>query len=142
MPMRLITGAFILNSGLSKRNADEDTASYLHGEASRAWPFLKDMEPKRFTQLLSNGEIALGAALLLPVFPSALVGTALTGFAGGLLGLYFSNPEARMSDGIRPTPEGLALAKDSWLFGIGLSLMMDGMAPARCGRKHVRKHHH
>ncbi|TDQ49969.1 hypothetical protein [Actinorugispora endophytica] len=128
LPLRLISGAFILNSGLGKRGADPGTAAYLHSGGARVFPPLKDMEPEKFTRLLSTTEIALGAALLLPVVPSALAGAALTGFASGLVRLYLTDPDARLSDGIRPSPQGIALAKDSWLLGIGLALLLDGLA--------------
>ncbi|GLU47565.1 hypothetical protein [Nocardiopsis ansamitocini] len=128
LPLRLISGAFILNSGLDKRDVDPDTAAYLHGEAARAYPFLKDVPPDKFVRLLSTGELVLGAALMLPVVPNAVAGAGLTGFAGGLLGLYFTDPEARRPDGIRPSPSGIALAKDSWLLAIGLSLLADGFS--------------
>jgi hypothetical protein len=83
---RLAAGAFILNSGLSKRGADADTAKGLHGMASTAYPALADMEPQQFTKLLSTAEIALGVALLLPVVPTALAGAGLTAFEAGLVG--------------------------------------------------------
>ncbi|AAZ54380.1 hypothetical protein JCM3263A_24140 [Thermobifida fusca] len=129
LPIRLAAGAYILNSGLNKREADADTAAYLHSAASRVLPTLRDMPPEKFTRMLSNSEIGLGAALLLPLLPSALVGAALTVFGAGLLGHYFTEPGARMEDGIRPTPQGLALAKDVWLVGMGLTLLIDGMRP-------------
>jgi hypothetical protein len=36
LPGRLTTGVFIVNSGLSKRHADDDTAAALHGMAAVA----------------------------------------------------------------------------------------------------------
>ncbi len=30
--------------------------------------------------------------------------------------------------GIRPTPDGIGLAKDVWLFAIGLALLIDGLS--------------
>ncbi|MFC7326572.1 hypothetical protein [Marinactinospora rubrisoli] len=133
LPLRLITGAFILNSGLGKRRADDATAEYVHGEAARAYPFLKGIDPQRFTKLLGSAEIALGTALLVPAVPAALAGAGLTGFAAGLLGLYFTDPEAREKDGIRPSQQGIALAKDSWLLAIGLSLLVDRSRPRVAG---------
>ncbi|GAA3978867.1 hypothetical protein FOF52_19425 [Thermobifida alba] len=129
LPVRLTAGAYILNSGLGKRGADADTAAYLHQAASRVFPTVRDMPPERFARLLSGSEIGLGAALLLPFVPSALVGAALTGFGAALLGHYFTEPGARMEDGIRPTPQGIGLAKDVWLVGMGLTLLIDGMRP-------------
>ena len=71
---RLAAGAYILNSGLSKRGADEETAQGLHGMAAGTYSFLGDVEPKQFTKTLSTAEIALGAALVAPFVPTGLVG--------------------------------------------------------------------
>ncbi|WP_067182996.1 hypothetical protein [Microtetraspora niveoalba] len=125
IPVRLATGLFMLNSGLGKASADEQTAAGLHGMASGTYPFLKDMDPMTFVKLLSKGEIALGVALLLPVVPSVLAGAALTAFAGGLMGLYLKTPGLRQEGSLRPTPEGTAIAKDTWLVGIGASLLCE-----------------
>jgi hypothetical protein len=43
LPGRLTTGVFIVNSGLSKRHADDDTAAALHGMAAVAYPFLRSI---------------------------------------------------------------------------------------------------
>ncbi|MFF3670108.1 hypothetical protein [Microtetraspora malaysiensis] len=125
IPVRLATGLFMLNSGLSKASADEETAAALHGMASGTYPFLKDMEPMTFAKLLSKSEIALGVALLLPVVPSVVAGAALTAFAGGLVGLYLKTPGLRQEGSLRPTQEGVAIAKDTWLVGIGASLLCE-----------------
>src|SRR3954469_25541355 len=117
---RIATGAFILNSGLGKRGADEGTAAGLHGFASSTYPFLKQVPPTTFAKALSTAEIALGAALLTPIVPTAVAGAALTGFAGGLLGLYLRTPGMRKPGSLAPTQEGLALAKDAWPGGLGL----------------------
>src|SRR3712207_9027636 len=94
---RISAGAFILNSGLGKRGADEGTAAGLHGFASGTYPFLKDVDPQQFVRALSYGEIAVGAALLTPFVPTAVAGAALTAFSGGLLGLYLNTPGDRKS---------------------------------------------
>ncbi|MBZ6199358.1 hypothetical protein ACH4NO_34435 [Streptomyces olivaceus] len=124
---RLATGAFILNSGLAKRGADEQTAAMMHGMAKNTYPFLGKVEPGKFVRLLSAGEIALGAALLLPVVPTALAGAGLTAFSAGLLGLYLRTPGMREEGGLRPTQEGTALAKDTWMLGIGVGFVVDGI---------------
>jgi hypothetical protein len=43
MPARVTAGAFILNSGLSKLSADEQTAQGLHQMATGVYPFLGSM---------------------------------------------------------------------------------------------------
>ena len=123
---RVSAGAFILNSGLGKRHADEGTATSLHGFASGTYPFLKSVQPAQFVQGLSVAEMAIGGLLLAPFVPTAVAGLALTGFSGGLLGLYLRTPGMRKPGSLAPTPEGLAIAKDSWLLGIGVGLLVRG----------------
>ena len=123
---RISAGAFILNSGLGKRGADEGTAAGLHGFASGTYPFLKDVDPKTFVKALSYAEIGVGAALLTPLVPTALAGALLTGFSGGLVGLYLNTPGMRKPGSLAPTPEGLSVAKDVWLLGIGVGLLTRG----------------
>jgi hypothetical protein len=123
---RISAGAFILNSGLGKRNADEGTAAGLHGFASGTYPFLKSVEPQQFVKALSVAEMAVGGILLAPFVPTAVAGAALTGFSGGLLGLYLRTPGMRKPGSLAPTQEGLAIAKDSWLLGIGVGLLVRG----------------
>lgn len=124
LPLRLATGAFILNAGISKLGADEETAQGIHGLASTAYPMIKDVKPKDFTEVLAYSEIALGTALLVPTVPSGVAGTALAGFGSALLGVYWQAPGMRQEGSVRPTPDGLAVAKDSWLVGIGITLVM------------------
>jgi hypothetical protein len=128
LPARFMTGAFILNSGIGKLSADEETAVQLHGFAAGTYPFLKKLRPKDFVKLLAATEITLGSALLVPIVPSALVGAGLAAFSGGLLGLYVKTPGMRKEHSIFPTQQGTALAKDAWMTGIGLSLVIDDLA--------------
>jgi uncharacterized membrane protein YphA (DoxX/SURF4 family) len=131
LPGRLAAGAFTLNSGVSKWNADEQTAKALHGMAAGAYPFLADMKPRDFARLLSATEIGLGALVLLPVAPAALAGAALSAYSAALLGLYARTEGLRREDGIRPTEQGVAFAKDVWMLGIGLGLVADGLTERR-----------
>jgi hypothetical protein len=126
VPLRVATGAYILNSGLSKQNLEGQAAEGVHGMAVGAIPALKKIPSDQFARILSTGEIALGAALLIPFVPSALVGAALVGFSAGLVQLYLKTPGMRQPDSVRPTPEGLGLAKDVWLLGAGMTLLLDG----------------
>ena len=123
---RISAGAFILNSGLSKRGADEGTAAFLHGFASGTYPFLKKVEPQQFAKILATSEIAVGTLLLTPFVPTAVAGLALAGFSGGLLGLYLRTPGMRKPGSLAPTQEGQAIAKDVWLLGIGVGLLTRG----------------
>ena len=124
---RISAGAFILNSGLGKQGADEGTAAGLHGFASGTYPFLKSVDPATFVRVLSYSEIAVGAALLTPFVPTAVAGPVLTGFSGGLLGLYLNTPGMRKPGSLAPTEQGLSIAKDSWLLGIGIGLFTRGL---------------
>lgn len=127
LPLRLTTGAFILNSGLAKKDLEGQAAAGLHGMAVGALPQLGKLEPDKFAKLLSRGEIALGAALLLPFVPSAVAGLALTAFGAGLTQLYLKTPGLREEGSIRPTQQGNGIAKDVWLVGAGLTLLLDDL---------------
>ena len=88
------------------------------------------MKPTTFARLLAYSEMAVGVALLAPMVPSTVAGAALTGFGASLLGMYFKTPSMTRDDGIRPSQEGTALAKDIWLVGAGLTLLSQGIAGA------------
>ncbi len=126
IPLRLSTGAFILNSGIGKQDLDRDTAAYLQGMAANAFPQVKQLNPEKFGKVLAGAETALGAALLLPFIPSRLVGLGLAAFSGGLLAMYFRTPGMTQDDAIRPSQEGTPVAKDVWMLGIALALIIDG----------------
>jgi hypothetical protein len=135
LPVRVAAGAFILNSGLSKLKAEKETAQRLHGFASGTYPFLENVPPEQFAKLLGASEVGLGGALLMPlVVGDGLAGLGLTAFAGGLLGLYAKTPGLRQEGSIRPTQDGTAIAKDSWLAGIGLALMASSVTSRRLSR--------
>lgn len=126
-PQRITTGAFILNSGLGKWSADDETAAQLHGFASGTYPFLTKLKLRDFVRLLAASEIALGAALLVPIVLAAVAGAGLTAFSGGLLGLYALTPGMRKDGTPFPTQQGIPIAKDIWMLGIGLGLVIDGL---------------
>lgn len=87
----------------------------MQGFAAGTYPVVKRVRPEQFTQALSTAEIALGSALLVPVSPDAIGGTALGAFTAGLLGLYMKTPGMRRSGSLRPTEYGLPLSKDVWM---------------------------
>jgi uncharacterized membrane protein YphA (DoxX/SURF4 family) len=127
LPGRLATGAYILHSGLEKWGGDEARAVALHTTAANAFPFLRSVEPKRFLQLLSAGEIAVGAALLAPFVPAALAGAALTAFSGSLLAMYLRTPALRKPGSVWPSQAGVGVSKDVWMLGIGVGLIADAV---------------
>jgi hypothetical protein len=140
LPIRAATGAFILNSGLSKLQAEKDTHGRVHGFASGAYPMLENVPPEQFGKALGAAEVALGGMLLMPVVVGdGLAGMALSSFAGGLLGLYMRTPGMRQEGSVRPSQDGIALAKDVWLAGIGLTLMASSVGTRRVARK-AKKH--
>ena len=63
----------------------------------------------------------LWRALLLRV----VAGAALGVFSAGLLSMYFRNPDMTESDGIRPSQEGMSLAKDAFMAAIAGALVVD-----------------
>ena len=134
LPPRLLTGLYFLNSGLSKAGADEATAAQLHGFATGTYPFLGKLDARRFTRLLSAAETAIGVALVVPVVPAGVAGGALTAFALATLGLYLRTPGLRKEGSLRPTQQGIAISKDIWMVGIGLSLVIDEIAERRSNR--------
>lgn len=123
-PLRAATGALILNAGLAKFSADEQTAQGLHAMAAAAYPVLKGLDPKLFAKVLATGEVLVGGALLLPIVPAGLAGLVLTGFASGMLGVYVRTP-ALHDRYLRPTESGTVFAKDVWMAGVGVGLVID-----------------
>ncbi|RZU75724.1 hypothetical protein EV384_4284 [Micromonospora kangleipakensis] len=130
-PLRVSIGAFFLNSGLSKRSLEGQAAEAMHGMAVGAVPQLRQLDPARFAKLLSRSEIALGAALLTPFAPSFLVGLGLTAFGAGLMQLYLKTPGLREPRSLKPTQAGVPIAKDVWLVGAGLTLVLDSLTHRR-----------
>ena len=69
---------------------------------------------------------------------------ALTAFGAGLVNLYLKTPGLTEEDGIRPTQDGIGIAKDVWLVGVGSTLLIDGLVDgargaARSARKSAKK---
>lgn len=125
LPGRITTGAFILHAGLQKWNADDAHTEGIHGMAAGAFPFLKDIPPRQFVKALSAGEIATGAALLAPFVSEGLAGAALTAFSGGLVTMYARTESLHEPGSIWPSQAGIGIAKDVWMLGIGLGLLLD-----------------
>ncbi len=139
LPVRAATGAYILNSGLTKRDAPPEVAEGVHGFASSVYPQVSDVPPDKFLSSLAVAEMAVGAVLLLPVVPPGLAGLVLTGFSGSLLGLYLKSPGMTEEGSVRPTQQGVPLSKDVWMLGIGLALVIDSLSPSGRNKKKKRK---
>ena len=93
--------------------------------AAAAIPPLAAIEPPLFIKLLSAGEVVTGALLLAPFVSNRKAGLALTAFSGGLMALYARTPALHEPGSIRPTQQGTPIAKDIWMLGIGLGLLLD-----------------
>ena len=139
LPLRAATGAYILNSGLSKRDAPPEVAESIHGFASSAYPQVSDVPPDKFVSTLSTAEMAVGAVLLAPIVPAGLAGLVLTGFSSALMGMYLKGPGLTEEGGVRPTQQGVPIAKDVWMLGIGLALVIDSLTPGGKKRKKAKK---
>ncbi|MFD4369498.1 hypothetical protein [Rhodococcus sp. NPDC058521] len=63
--------------------------------------------------------------MLAPVRALDLGRAALTGFSGGLLTMYWRTPGMHDMGSIRPTQDGTSVARDFWMFGIGIALLVD-----------------
>ncbi|GAA1491166.1 DoxX family membrane protein [Brachybacterium sacelli] len=122
--LRAVPGAFILNSGIGKLGMPAEMAEALQGMAVKGVPPLAKMTPEQFAKFLSYGEIAVGATLLLPFVPTKVAGAGLAVFSGSMMAMYLRTPEMTESDGVRPSQEGTALAKDSWLLAIASALIL------------------
>ncbi|QBI18625.1 hypothetical protein ER308_02965 [Egibacter rhizosphaerae] len=126
-PLRISSGAFILQQGLSKRDMpDEAAQGLLEFAKSAEIPGIADLEPREFIDLVAIAETALGGVLLAPFVPRRLAGLGLMTFSGFLLRLYWKAPGMREEGGIAPTSDGTAMAKDAWLFAIGMALFLAG----------------
>lgn len=125
-PARLAAGAFILNAGLGKRNLPEEAYAGMRDAGAVGVPQLAQIPAKDFGKGLAYGEMALGAALLAPVVPGWLAGAGLAAFSAGLLNMYRKTPGMTV-DGIRPTQEGTAVAKDVFMLGIAGTIILDSL---------------
>jgi hypothetical protein len=130
-PVRAAAGAYILNSGIGKLSADDETAKRLHSTAGNSYGFVEKLDPKMFTKILAGGELAVGGMLLLPIVPPLVAGATLAGFSGLLLKTYWETPGVHEDGNPRPTPAGSGMAKDVWMLGMGTGLMLDAtLSPA------------
>jgi hypothetical protein len=139
IPLRLTTGAFILNAGWGKHDLDRDRAAGLQAMAARVIPPVSRIDAAKFGKILSYAEMTLGVALLTPFVPSRLAGIGLGIFSGCLVTLYLRTPDMTLEDGIRPSPQGTALAKDIWMLGIAAALILDPKPQAKATERITAK---
>ena len=127
LPTRLTTGGYIFHSGYEKWNGGPEQAEALHGMAVGSFPALKEVSPTTFLKVLAAGEMATGALLLAPMVSPVRSGAVLTAFSSALLTMYARTPGMRQPGSIFPTQDGIGLAKDVWMFGIGAGLVIGGL---------------
>ena len=88
--------------------------------ASGAYPAVRADRPEAFLKLLGAGEIALGGALLLPDRPGRPGRAGPDGLLRRPARRLLAHPgHARGRQHPRPPAQGIAIAKDSWMFGAG-----------------------
>ncbi len=139
LPLRLTTGAFVLNSGIGKLNLTTEEAEGLQQMAANGVPVLADMSPEAFRRFIAVTEISVGAMQLIPKVPGWLAGSALGVFSAGLINMYLNTPGMTQDDGVRPTSEGTAVAKDIWMLGAGASMIVDSLFNSSARRKKATK---
>ena len=126
-PLRLGTGAFVVNSGIAAFSADNETTKRLQSTAARLMPQVEKMDPRTFAKVLGAGEVTLGAALILPVVPAAVAGLGLSAFAASLLATQRPT-NGQHADGQNETPASATPpATEAWMLGAGVSLLLDAL---------------
>lgn len=124
--LRGVSGAYLIQSGLGKKDLPEEAYGHLKGMAASGIPQFGEWDDKTFGQFLWLSEIGIGAVMVTPFVNKRLAGAALLAFSAGMLSMYFRNDELTQADGIRPSQEGTPLSKDVWLAAIGASLIAQG----------------
>jgi hypothetical protein len=61
------------------------------------------------------------------VVPPLLAGLGLLGFAAALNRVHLKAPGLRQDGTLKPTQQGIAIAKDSWMTAIGGALVLDSL---------------
>src|SRR5699024_11431985 len=66
-------------------------------------------------------------------------GVALSAFSAGMLNMYLNAPGMTQDDGGRPTQEGTPVAKDVWMLGAGVSMIIDSLLNTSSRRRRSAK---
>ncbi len=125
-PLRLTTGAFVLNSGVSTFNANEEKIQRLHASAVSVLPQVARLKPRTFAKALAAGEVTLGTALMLPIVPPAIAGLGLSAFAASLLAAR-QPASAQQAAAPGETSSAVPGATEAWMLGSGVSLVLDAL---------------
>ena len=126
-PLRLSTGAFVVNSGIAAFSADNETTKRLQTTAARLMPQVEKMDPRTFAKVLGAGEVTLGAALILPVVPAAVAGLGLSAFAASLLATQRPTNGQHADATSQPATPAVPNATEAWMLGAGVSLLLDAL---------------
>ena len=127
-PLRLTTGAFVLNSGVNTFGADDETSKRMQASAAKLVPQVERMDPRTFSKVLAAGEVTLGTALMLPIVPAAVAGLGLTAFAASVLATQRpSNGQHADTTGEQPANQAVPHATEAWMLGAGVSLLLDAL---------------
>jgi hypothetical protein len=130
-PLRLTTGAFVLNSGVSTFSATEEQTKKLQSTAAKLVPQVERMDPRTFAKVVGAGEVTLGTALMLPIVPAAVAGLGLTAFAASLLAARPSGNGQHTDSEPETGKSAVPHATEAWMLGSGVSLLLDALtAPA------------
>jgi hypothetical protein len=122
-PIRLVAGASMVNAGMEKLNADYTPILAVPETADGVGPPLVRTPTGPFVKLLGAAEVGIGAALVLPLLSDVLVGLFLTAFVGAKF------LARRQNEGVGQPPQATTrpnLVKETWLFGIGVTLLATG----------------
>ena len=119
LPTGLVTGGYILHSGLDKWRADDAARDSGPRNGGRDVSGVEIRAPgPDFTRLLAASEIAMGAALLAPVVPAAISGGHPHRVLGRAPGSLHPRPGLRKPGSVWPTHRASASARTSWNLGI------------------------
>jgi len=126
-PLRLTTGAFVLNSGVSTFGASDEQTKKLQSTAAKLMPQVERMDPRTFAKVVGAGEVTLGTALMLPMVPAAVAGLGLTALAASLLASRPTTNGHHASPGGETTSVPVPNATEAWMLGSGVSLLLDAL---------------
>lgn len=124
-PIRVTAGTYILNAGVAKLRSRQGSSN-LHELATMAYPVVAGVDEDRFWRMVGTVETVLGSALLVPFVRPRLVGAVLLAYAAWSLGMDARLEYFRLGPSDpRPSHEGLGVAKDVWLAGIAVNLLLE-----------------
>lgn len=122
-PLRLTTGALVINSGISRFTVSDETSATIQHTAARYVPQVERIKPDLFSKLLAAGQVAVGSALLLPIVPSYAAGLGASLLGGSLAAAKWRTHGSRLS------------TDDLLMAGTGVSLLLDSLTASAHDRR-------